>query len=252
MTTTDLLGGLGTAESTWRPWLQANMQSWPCLEIGDLGPPVVVAPHPDDEVLAAGGLLALATDSIVVGLTNGEASHPDSPTCTPEELGQRRRTERSAALERLRESSPGGGARLIECGFPDGRLDQYKLQLIELIGSVVPEGGCCVAPWWADGHPDHDAVGRAAATACSWLNATLLLYPVWSWHWSRPGDPSLPWDRATCLSLPGHVLERKAAAINEFTSQITPLSDAAADGAILPPPILDRFRRPYEVFFRCP
>jgi hypothetical protein len=37
----------------------------------------------------------------------------------------------------------------------------------ELVGFADPEGLWCLAPWELDGHPDHDAVGRAAATACS-------------------------------------------------------------------------------------
>ena len=46
----------------------------------------------------------------------------------------------------------------------------------------------CAATWRGDGHPDHDAVGRAAATACDAVGCRLLEYPVWMWHWARPGE----------------------------------------------------------------
>ena len=45
-----------------------------------VGPIVVVAPHPDDELLAIGATLAAASDAgteiTIVAVTDGEASHP--------------------------------------------------------------------------------------------------------------------------------------------------------------------------------
>ena len=53
---------------------------------------VVLSAHPDDEVLAVGGWLSEQTgrDVVFVTATDGEASHPGSPTITPEELRARR------------------------------------------------------------------------------------------------------------------------------------------------------------------
>ena len=44
----------------------------------------------------------------------------------------------------------------------------------------------CLAPWPGDGHPDHDACGRAAAAAAAATGAPLLQYLVWAWHWADP------------------------------------------------------------------
>jgi hypothetical protein len=69
--------GDGTAEEVWRRWL--DRMPLPEVELADLGTPVVVAPHPDDEVLAVGGLLALAGAAELVAVTDGGASHPRRP-----------------------------------------------------------------------------------------------------------------------------------------------------------------------------
>ena len=93
------LGGDGTPEDAWLNWRE--LAGRPKLRM--LTPPataVVVAPHPDDEVLGVGGLLSLlaraGTAIHVVAVTDGEASHPKSPTLTPQELAARRISESRA------------------------------------------------------------------------------------------------------------------------------------------------------------
>src|SRR5207248_2320418 len=72
----------GTPE---RVWQQAGtrLDAAP-LDIGAIRRLVVLAAHPDDETLAAGGLLhAVATTGrpvVLIVATLGEASHPHSPT----------------------------------------------------------------------------------------------------------------------------------------------------------------------------
>jgi len=240
--------GQGTAEARWQQW--GRLGTLPRVLAADLGPDLlVVAPHPDDEVLGAGGLLALAGGE-VVAVTDGEASHPQSDAVDRADLVAARRAETAAALGLL-----GRGATAVHrLAHPDGAVEEDRLAdeltaLLSRPASVGARGWTCVATWRGDGHPDHEAVGRAAARACGRTGARLVEYPVWMWHWAAPGDDRVPWDRAVGLPLPRVVRDRKRAATAAFVSQVQPLGPDPADAAILPPHVLDRFDRDQEVFF---
>ncbi|XVV16952.1 PIG-L deacetylase family protein [Actinoplanes sp. CA-131856] len=234
------IAGAGTAEATWRAW--PAMAEWPvlALEPGSR-PPVVVAPHPDDEILGVAGLMATLGDVGLVAVTDGEASHPGSAVHTPERLAAIRREETAEAMARLGL----GESTVVRLGQPDGGVDEAALTgaLAQLLG---PDQWC-LATWRGDGHPDHEAVGRAAAEACARTGARLLEYPIWTWHWASPGDARVPWERARRVPLTPEVMAAKRAAIEAFPSQIHPLGPEPADAAILPPYVLARFARPFEV-----
>ncbi|MBD0337375.1 MAG: PIG-L family deacetylase, partial [Cyanobacteria bacterium Co-bin13] len=65
-------------------------------------PALIVAPHPDDETLGCGGLIALkrqqGTEVRVVILTDGRASHPSHPRLPTQELVAIRQQEATQAL----------------------------------------------------------------------------------------------------------------------------------------------------------
>lgn len=242
-----VLDGLGTPESVWSAW--AAPSSWSELDL--TVPPsrvVVVAPHPDDEVLGVGGLLRLLSDrgvaALVVAVTDGEASHPGSPTLAPEQLRDRRADERLDALDRL-----GVAAEVQRLGLPDGGVAGDESALATALRGLVRADDWCVATWTGDGHPDHEAVGRAAAAASAATGARLIEVPIWVWHWAVPDDPRVPWDRARQVPLPAEAAAAKQRAVDAYRSQIAPLSDYPADAAILPPPILARLLRPFETVF---
>ena len=235
-----VIEGGGTDDARWLTW--PAVARWPALTFPP-GRPLVVAPHPDDEILGVGGLLAVLGDAEIVAVTDGEASHPGSTVHTPAQLAGIRRAETAEALRRL------GVTRtpVVHLGQPDGGIDEHTLA-VALIERLTP-GRWCLATWRGDGHPDHEAVGRAAAAACAATGAHLLEYPVWAWHWAQPGDDRVPWERARRLDLPPAARRAKEAAVRAFPSQIDDLGPDPADAAILPPHVLARFRRPFEVVF---
>lgn len=247
------LAGNGTSESTWLAW--QGLAALPVLPVTPLPARVVVlAPHPDDEVLGVGGLITLLiaaeVEVLVVAVSQGEASHPYSPTTSTAQLARTRRDEQSLALHRLglhhRGLSP---SPIHRCALPDGQLHRHETALVEALAAVLDERSWCVSTWAHDGHPDHEAVGRAAAVAASRAGTRLLEYPIWTWHWAQPGDPRVPWDSAYRIDLPPAIRATKQHAITAFSSQIEPLSPQPGDEVVLAPHILARLTRPYEVVF---
>lgn len=233
--------GTGTDETTWQNW--PAPARWPSLTFAEDQIPLVVAPHPDDEILGVGGLIASLGAADVVAVTDGEGSHPDSSVYQPAELAEVRRLETVRALARLGLDRPA----VRHLGHPDGGIDEAALT--RQLTRLLTPGRVCLATWRDDGHPDHEITGRAAAAACAATGATLLEYPIWTWHWSVPDDDRVPWDRARRIDLSPAAQEAKARAIGEFHSQIAPLGPEPGDAPILPPWVLARFARPYEVVF---
>jgi LmbE family N-acetylglucosaminyl deacetylase len=235
---------LGRSEAAWAasPSLAALLP----LDVPPIDLLVVVAPHPDDEVLGAGGLLQILAGAKVrieiYAVTDGEASHRGVPD---EQLRRIRTAESFAALHRL--DLPPGASR-VRLGYPDGQVADHEVDLTDRLRSRLGPDSLCVAPWRLDGHPDHEACGRAAAAAARACGARLFEYPVWAWHWADPAGTDLPWSSARRLELDRRQTARKRWATTAFRSQIRTLGSPAGDSPVLPDPILRRFWRPFEVY----
>ncbi len=243
----------GTDEDGWLGCaLLAEAIALPAPE-SDL-PLLVLAAHPDDETLGAGGVIAAAAAAgrpiVVVVASDGEASHPNSPTYTPEELAGIRRHEVTAALRVLAPR-----ARLCFLGLPDGRLDEHVAELEQALRGRQARGWL-VAPWQGDRHPDHAACATAARrVAASCPEVRLYEYPIWAWHWGTPTDGAAAWapdgpprSRLRRFDLDGRARSAKSEAMNCHRSQTQPLSQLPGDEPIVPPNMMAHFDRPFEVF----
>jgi len=231
----------GTDEAVWATTPVLNSAAR--LDLRGFPELVVIAAHPDDESLGAGGLLSAASmlglAVTVVIATLGEQSHPLSTTHSPDTLKVIRRAEVFAALEAV---APTASVRIL--GLPDGHLAAHLTALTEAIRQAVTgPSTLVVAPWRGDGHPDHQAVGEATAAASA--GATLLQYPIWAWHWGGPDD--LPVDLLR-LDLDAADADAKRRAVRAHRSQIEPLSDRPGDEAIVSAGFAAHFERPFEIF----
>ena len=232
----------------WRSWLAA--QSIPTLEspllMRERGRVVVVAPHPDDEILGCGGLLAAlvqrSPEIRIITVSNGEASHPNDPAWTPALLAQARRAEQARGLARM-----GFDANcVLRLGLPDGAVGAHRASLMQHLRSNIVADDLVLTTWRHDGHPDHEATGDVVAQVCAEQGGRLLEMPVWMWEWSYPADPRVPWHRLRVFSLPPATLDVKVAALGEHTTQLAP---RGAEPPILAAGILSRASRRAEYFF---
>jgi LmbE family N-acetylglucosaminyl deacetylase len=244
---------LGTPESAWVVDPRLITRAGPDLasSLGAITRLLVIAAHPDDESLGAGGLIAtaaaLGAPVHVIVATNGDASHPDSLTHTADRLAEIRRLEVRAAVTQLDPS-----AEVILLDLPDGRLGEHEPELAEVIATYLTDGTLLVTPWRDDRHPDHEACARAGADAIKRTSSPASMahwqYPIWLWHWGVPDGPDLPWSSLGFLDLDPAARRAKARAVACHHSQHEPLSEQPGDEAILPPRLVEHFARPFEAF----
>ncbi len=213
---------------------------------------IVLAPHPDDESLACGTLLArcfAGAGAHVVCLTDGSASHPASEQWPPERLAQTRRAELIQAVMHL-----GGSASDVTwLGMPDSKLYQVSPITVAIkLANIISDSGAqhIFVPASEDHHEDHKATARFA-------DEIRKLHPDWSFYsypvWSRWDDPDF--DRYIYRHSP-HFLsgtdwhERKSAAIHAHQSQMGNVVQDDPRGFALPAEFIEKFVTEDEVFWR--
>ncbi len=219
----------------------------------DLTGLVVVAPHPDDESLGCGGLIAAARAQdvpvAIVVVSDGVGSHPHSPSYPPERLRALRKAEAVAAAGEL--GVPADAVHFLR--LPDRFVPVSGPEADAAIAQIAAIAEACGAnlmtvTWQHDPHCDHTAafaLARAAAVRQPGLR--LLAYPVWGF--TLPPDFAL--NEASPagfrLAVADH-LPAKRRAIAAHRSQVSPLIADDPDGFMLTPQDLARFERPHEIY----
>ncbi len=181
---------------------------------------VVLSPHPDDEVLGAGGsiaALARAGHAVhVVIVTKGDALFDA-------QLIERGRAEARKAHEIL-----GVTATHFLDEFPAAKLDtvphfQLNARLASVIRELRPEA--VYIPFVGDVHRDHQAVAESAMVACRPIDGSsvrqILAYETLSeTNWNAPGiTPAFTPNVFTNVS---DTLQQKLDAMAAFRSQLRP------------------------------
>lgn len=160
------------------------------------GPVLVVAPHPDDEVIGPGGAIARHVDAghavTVLILTSGGATAAGG-----------RAVERAREAESLR-ACRHLGLRMAPtfARLPDADLAAHREQMAALIGRHGAAAATIYVPNLLDPHPDHVAAALAVADAD--LGADVWGYDVWT-----------PAPATSLLDVSG-VFARKQAALREY------------------------------------
>ena len=220
--------------------------------VTESAPVVILAPHPDDETLGCGGLIAAASAAghppIVLILTDGTGSHPNSCSYPPARLQAVREQEARDAVAIL-----GLAAEHISfLGLRDTAAPMggaaFDRALGEILSTAAATGATTIlAPWEHDPHCDHLAAHRLAAAAAQVQDIRHLAYPVWGW--TLPPDTLLPGSIPTGMRLDiSDHLAAKRLAIAAHATQHRGLIDDDPTGFALPPIFLDLFNRPFETF----
>ena len=198
---------------------------------------MVVAPHPDDETLGIGGLIATQTSKgvpvQVVAVTDGENAYNDGV-----DIAASRAREQTVALGRLGVDP----LQIHRLTLTDSGVSDEEELLVKLLKPLVSRKTHIFAPWTGDFHPDHEACGRAAAKVATRLGAALTFYFFWTWHRGTPellrGLPLVS------VALSTTAQQAKAQALALHRSQL----EHASGQPILPDCLLWPARKPFEIF----
>lgn len=139
---------------------------------GQTGPILVIAPHPDDETLGAGGTLLRAIASgrpvhwLIVTKMRAEDGWPAD-----------KMARREAEIKAVADAFGFAGVHILP--YPAARLDTFPMgDLVASIGAVVKETQpeIIMLPHRGDAHSDHAAVHDAGAACAKWFR-----YPSVRW-----------------------------------------------------------------------
>ena len=240
---------------------QALADNFPLHPHADLAPwnrTLVVAPHPDDESLGCGGLMALLArrgqEVHVLFTSDGSDVAPRLPQVLSRRPPRHPRGRGPAGLRRDRRPA-GAGDLPAATGY--GRaarranptyapaLNRIKDYLGDLSPDVV------LVPWRRDPHTDHRATWFLLREATRQLGypGKWIEYPIWMWNTDRADDLPQEDEMIGWQLDVSAVLEQKETAIRAHASQLTDLIDDDPTGFRLDEGFLHYFLRPTEVYF---
>lgn len=220
------------------------------------GPLLVVAPHPDDETLGCGGLIAAAMvrrlPTHVLFVTDGGASHPDSRIWDRARLARLREAEAAEALRRLGAGyAPRGFLRLPDAAMPPPGTAAHEAALarvIQLVGELRP--ALVLLPWRRDPHCDHRDSWSLVTEALRRADARpeMLEYAIWLDELGAPGDhPAQAEMERVSLRVSRAI---KHFALQAHASQLGAVIDDDPAGFKLSPETIDRLTGPEETYWR--
>ncbi|MFN2361625.1 MAG: PIG-L deacetylase family protein [Marinobacter sp.] len=221
------------------------------IPISTLGPVLITSPHPDDETLGCGGLIArcaeIACPVSVLSMTNGEGSHPGD-TSWQEKLGDIRKREQHLALEALGLKKPD----IISLALSDGGMEQLTgtmyARVVAVIQDVIQSRriSTVFVPAIDDRHADHQQTARLLAEAVSTLSvAHFFSYQIWPPE-ERPAQVTAN-EVGYRLNI-SDIVGVKRRAISMHRSQLAPIDSAHPEGFRMPQELLKEKLKAHESY----
>lgn len=217
-----------------------------CIAFHPQGTVLIVAPHPDDEVIGCGGLIARLVEAgnapQIVVMTGGEGSH-GTDEADKDAIVKARRGLTRKALSIL--GVPVGN--LHELDFKDGEIsaesEQVKL-LKTLIDSIRPD--TVLVPHWGEGWPDHVNAAKIVKALVS-SSAEVWEYCVWMWYYQV--WRGLDWANAASLHLSPREHELKVKAVDAYIRPLAP--NGKPWSGVLPKVFIEANTGNIELYFKC-
>lgn len=200
---------------------------------------LVAGAHPDDETIGLGRLAhhwsARVGPALAMVATAGEAC-VDHVGPRPPGLAQRRVAEWHVALDRL------GFTERWVLDLPDGLVADHETELAAALTEAATQyrPAALAAPWRHDPHPDHRAVGRAAAAVAEALAIPLVEFPVWMTYWADPASVREAGQALGVVSVNADDEQAWSDAVEAFVSQLEPLAPGL--GPVVPAAMLEHQR----------
>lgn len=226
-------------------WLQAKSKRLP--ELGLEGRTLIVAPHPDDEVLGCGGLMARMVEEgnmpYVIYMTGGGASHKTCCNLSEEEIVKNRRILTRKALGMLGVSED----HIKELDFHDGNISQNNVEELTKLKNIIkelnPEN--IFIPHWGEGWKDHI---NTASIIENDIPGTpnIFEYCVWMWYYNI--WKGLDWKHAFKVKLNEKEQTLKLKAISEYVEPLAPCGKPWS--GVLPEIFKSAHKKGVELFFK--
>lgn len=225
-------------------------------DISKMGHTLIVAPHPDDESLACGGIISLLQTAgnavYVLFISDGSMSHPNSVQYPAASLMELRESEALDALSIL--GVPAEHAfflRLKDAQVPLPGAEDFDTAVAAmepLLHKVQPD--TVILPWRRDTHPDHRAAWCLMQAVIQKMNLrpAMLEYPLWLWERGQESDLPAPGEVNFYRIDISSVLHLKQQAITAHRSQVSGLIDDDPQGFRLTAGMLAHFNTSFETF----
>jgi LmbE family N-acetylglucosaminyl deacetylase len=218
---------------------------------------LVIAPHPDDEALGCGGLIAKLAERGArfhfVFVTDGGASHPNSRSWRGRRLIACRKAEAEEALRRLGVAH----SSRVFLGLSDSAMpppysrkwESAKDRIESIARRFQPD--LALLPWRRDPHCDHRESWNLARMGLRAAGSSPLVleYAIWLDELGRPEDYPQNDEAESVLVDIAHSVAAKRAAVDAHQTQTTALIDDDPSGFRLTPTTIARLTKPTEAFW---
>lgn len=189
-------------------------------QIEPKGRVLIIAPHPDDEVIGCGGLIARLvgegrTPHIII-MTGGEGSHRSCCLTSDNDIktARRRLTRNALNILGVKEEY------IHELDFPDGGISATHPEadkLSRLISEISPD--MIFVPHWGEGWPDHINTAEIVKNMVS-DDIKIYEYCVWMWYYNV--WRGLNWKNAFRLTMSSEEHRLKLAAMEAYIKPLAP------------------------------